>query len=62
LNAKSGVIDGEVVVRGDWELFAVLKSSVLDQLGVDSSITGVVDILENVSIIFFRFRDQLQTS
>jgi hypothetical protein len=34
---------------GDWELLAVLEGAVLDQFGVDTTITGVVDVLNNVS-------------
>jgi len=34
---------------GDWELLAVLEGPVLDQFGVDATVTGVVDVLYKVS-------------
>jgi hypothetical protein len=45
LNAESSVVDGEVVVCVDRERRTVLESTVLDQLGIDATVTGVVDVL-----------------
>lgn len=45
VDSKAGTVDGEVVCCGDWEGLAVLESTVLNQLRVNSTITGVVDIL-----------------
>jgi hypothetical protein len=49
LDRKVGAIDGKIMGCGDWELLAVLEGPVLDQFGVDATVTGVVDVLYKVS-------------
>lgn len=51
LDAEVGAIDREVMCRGDRKLRAVLERAVLDELGVDAPVPGVVDVLsESVSV------------
>lgn len=45
LDAEVGAIDREVMCRRDRELRAVLERTVLDELGVYTTIAGVVNVL-----------------
>lgn len=45
MDGELGAIDGEVMGRRHWKVWAVLECSVLNQLSVDSAIARVVDVL-----------------
>jgi hypothetical protein len=47
VNAQFSAVDGEVVRRRNRVVRAVLERAVLDQLGVDASITRIVDVLQD---------------
>jgi hypothetical protein len=48
LDVEGSIVDSKVVFRGDGVRFAKLEGTVLDQLGVDATITGVVNVLDTV--------------
>ena len=45
VDSQASTIDWEVVCRRDRESPTVLEGTVLDQLGVDATVTGIVDVL-----------------
>ena len=45
VDSQASTIDGEIVCRRDRESPTILEGTVLDQLGVDATVTGVVDVL-----------------
>lgn len=49
LEAELGAIDGRPAIESDWVtgLVAGLKSTVADELGVDATIAGVVNVLQS---------------
>jgi hypothetical protein len=48
LDAEGSVVDSKVMVGVDREHFAELEGAVLDQLCVNTTITGIVDVLSTV--------------
>jgi hypothetical protein len=49
-------VDGEIVCRRNRVILAVLERAILNQLGVDASITRVVDVLHNNQYRHFLLR------